>query len=53
MDATDAKTQKIEPDPIFLDGLKFRKQCPNVIDTMWDRINFFNVLKFRIQYADL
>ncbi len=28
------KTQKIEPDPHFLnDGRKFRRQCVNVIDT--------------------
>ncbi len=33
MHATDAKTQKIEPDPNFFDGRKFRRQCANVIDT--------------------
>ncbi len=33
--ATDAKMQKIEPDPIFFfyDRRKFRRQCVNVIDT--------------------
>ncbi len=34
MDATDAKTQKIEPDPIFFDGRKFckavcKRDCQN------------------------
>ncbi len=30
---TDAKTQKIEPDPFFFyDGRKFRRQYVNVID---------------------
>ncbi len=32
--ATDAKMQKIEPDPsFFYDGRKFRRKCVNVIDT--------------------
>ncbi len=40
MNAMDAKTQKIEPDPNFCDGRKFRRQCVNVIVTMWGRIYF-------------
>ncbi len=41
MHATDAKTQKIKPDPIFFDGRKFWRECANVIDTTWGRIYFF------------
>ncbi len=40
MHAPDAKTQKIEPDPNFFYGRKFRRQCVNVIDTTWCRIYF-------------
>ncbi len=40
---TDAKTQKIEPDPKKIyDGRKFRRQCINVIDTTWGRIYFLH-----------
>ncbi len=45
MHATDAKTQKIKPDPIFFDGRKFRRQCANVIDNVRSYL-FFNVQKF-------
>ncbi len=39
--ATDAKTQKIEPDAIFFyDGQKFWRQYVNVIDTMWGCLFF-------------
>ncbi len=35
MHATDAKMQKIDPDPnFFYDGRKFQRQCLNVIDIM-------------------
>ncbi len=47
--ATDAKTQKIEPDPIFFyfyDERKFRRQCVNVIDTMWGHIYFLTCTNF-------
>ncbi len=51
MHATDAKTQKIEPDPnFFYDGRKFRRQCVNVIDNVRSYL-FFNVRKFRTQCA--
>ncbi len=34
MYATDAKMQKLEPDPnFFYDGRMFQRQCVNVIDT--------------------
>ncbi len=41
MHAMDAKTQKIELDQnCFYNRRKFRRQCVNVIDTMWGRIYF-------------
>ncbi len=46
MHATDAKTQKIEPDPIFFDERKFRSQCANVIGTTWGRIYFLTCENF-------
>ncbi len=56
MHATDVKTQKIEPDPNFLDGQKFRRQCANVIDTSQVRIYFLTCENFgwklRTQYAE-
>ncbi len=56
MHETDAKTQKIEPDPIFFfDGRNFRRQCANVIDTTWGRIYFLTYENFgrkcQTQYA--
>ncbi len=44
--ATDAKTQKIEPDLIFYDGRKFRRQCVKVIDTLGGRIYFLTCENF-------
>ncbi len=52
INATDAKTQKIEPDPIFLWHRKFRRQCVNVIVTTWSRIYFSTCEKFWTKILD-
>ncbi len=48
--ATDAKTQKIEPDPNFLWRMKFSDAVCNVIDTTWGRIYFLTSENFRRKF---
>ncbi len=45
MHATDAKMQKIEPDP----KQKFLRQCANVIDTTWGRIYLLTCENFGLK----
>ncbi len=48
---TDAKLQKIEPDPnFFMMDESFVRQCVNVIDTTCGCINFFTCEKFERKF---
>ncbi len=48
--ATDAKTQKIKPDPNFFMMDESFGGSVNVIDTLWGRIYIFNVQNFRLKF---